>query len=243
MPAAEPTDPRSIIDRCRSFFALHPSLFIFQSLLSHDHSLTMTEAQAEINAGRFLNDFDCNISFELGQIADGAHDIRKKFLTLSDQAQELKTQLLDEQKNQHLLTAQHQQQLSKSLKSSETLRNKLRQLGDKLRQSRAENRSLRKQVQTLGSSLEKARQKLNTVEFLQCSICWGRFKDVMIPCGHCFCRSCLKFWLGNSRISCPICRQSFAEIDIRALYLELGSGTAGDDEGEDDVVSLVSDNE
>ncbi|KAL7880829.1 hypothetical protein SRHO_G00030830 [Serrasalmus rhombeus] len=46
---------------------------------------------------------------------------------------------------------------------------------------------------------------------LQCSICLDVFTDpVSTPCGHNFCRVCLKeYWDSSSRCQCPVCKAEF----------------------------------
>uniref|UniRef100_A0A3B4BRN6 RING-type domain-containing protein n=1 Tax=Pygocentrus nattereri TaxID=42514 RepID=A0A3B4BRN6_PYGNA len=46
---------------------------------------------------------------------------------------------------------------------------------------------------------------------LQCSICLDVFTDpVSTPCGHNFCRVCLKeCWDSSSRCQCPVCKTEF----------------------------------
>uniref|UniRef100_A0AAR2M3M1 E3 ubiquitin-protein ligase TRIM39-like n=1 Tax=Pygocentrus nattereri TaxID=42514 RepID=A0AAR2M3M1_PYGNA len=48
-------------------------------------------------------------------------------------------------------------------------------------------------------------------EELQCSICLDVFTDpVSTPCGHNFCRICLKeYWDSSSRCQCPLCKTEF----------------------------------
>ncbi|KAL7875498.1 hypothetical protein AOLI_G00104610 [Acnodon oligacanthus] len=47
---------------------------------------------------------------------------------------------------------------------------------------------------------------------LQCSICLDVFTDpVSTPCGHNFCRVCLKeCWDSSSRCQCPVCKEEFS---------------------------------
>ncbi|XP_037389862.1 E3 ubiquitin-protein ligase TRIM39-like [Pygocentrus nattereri] len=48
---------------------------------------------------------------------------------------------------------------------------------------------------------------------LQCSICLDVFTDpVSTPCGHNFCRVCLKeCWDSSSRCQCPVCKEEFSK--------------------------------
>ncbi|XP_056603172.1 E3 ubiquitin-protein ligase TRIM39-like [Triplophysa dalaica] len=50
-------------------------------------------------------------------------------------------------------------------------------------------------------------------EELQCSVCLDVFNDpVSTPCGHNFCKSCLKPYWDNSHIySCPMCKETFSK--------------------------------
>ncbi|KAL7875503.1 hypothetical protein AOLI_G00104660 [Acnodon oligacanthus] len=47
---------------------------------------------------------------------------------------------------------------------------------------------------------------------LRCSICLDVFTDpVSTPCGHNFCRVCLKdYWDSSSRCQCPVCKEEFS---------------------------------
>nr|KAK5449236.1 E3 ubiquitin-protein ligase bre1 [Exophiala xenobiotica] len=125
-------------------------------------------------------------------------------------------------------------------------RNKLRQLSNKLQQSKAENKSLRIRIQELAGDLQMAREELETVDHLRCGICMHSFKNVLISCGHCFCRGCLTLWPDGPDKGCPACRQSVEERDIQDIYLGAGSQTPDVPEGDDDVtdvISLASDSE
>lgn len=47
---------------------------------------------------------------------------------------------------------------------------------------------------------------------LTCSICLGLYQDpVTLPCGHNFCRKCIRDWWGRHEKECPECREPFPE--------------------------------
>ncbi|KAM6949289.1 nuclear factor 7, brain-like [Aplochiton taeniatus] len=52
---------------------------------------------------------------------------------------------------------------------------------------------------------------LQSEDPFQCSICLDVFKDpVTIPCGHTYCRSCIKtHWDGKDVTRCPLCQETF----------------------------------
>ncbi|KAL0240934.1 hypothetical protein GEMRC1_006170 [Eukaryota sp. GEM-RC1] len=53
---------------------------------------------------------------------------------------------------------------------------------------------------------------------LDCTICDSIFEDACtLPCGHCFCRSCITQWLKQNR-NCPICRHKTTLDDVVACY-------------------------
>lgn len=163
----------------------------------------------------------------------------------------LENKLRAKQAEMDHFTARHQQGLS----YVKTSRNKLRQQSHKLGQYRHENRLLRIQNWELVNNLEVARKELEKVQHLRCDICMDSFKNVMILCGHSFCRDCLIIWLRQPKDShsasepeksFPICRQSVKESDIRTIYLDTESQIPGAFESDDDatdVISLASDSD
>ncbi|XP_060771774.1 E3 ubiquitin-protein ligase TRIM39-like isoform X3 [Neoarius graeffei] len=63
---------------------------------------------------------------------------------------------------------------------------------------------------------------------LQCSICLDVFTDpVTTPCGHNFCKICLKgFWDSSSHCQCPVCQTNFAkrpELCVNTFISELAA--------------------
>ncbi|XP_025323813.1 tripartite motif-containing protein 65 isoform X2 [Canis lupus familiaris] len=48
---------------------------------------------------------------------------------------------------------------------------------------------------------------------LTCSICLGLFQEpVTLPCGHNFCRACIRDWGGRCDKACPECREPFPDV-------------------------------
>eukprot|EP00071_Canis_lupus_P056905 XP_851858.2 tripartite motif-containing protein 65 [Canis lupus familiaris] len=46
-----------------------------------------------------------------------------------------------------------------------------------------------------------------------CSICLGLFQEpVTLPCGHIFCRACIRDWGGRCDKACPECREPFPDV-------------------------------
>ncbi|XP_053538868.1 E3 ubiquitin-protein ligase TRIM39 [Ictalurus punctatus] len=79
-------------------------------------------------------------------------------------------------------------------------------LSSQLRQGR--RNSMGEPVQFAGES-----SSLQTEEQLQCSICLKVFTDpVTTPCGHNFCKSCLKqIWDTSQHYYCPYCKEKFTK--------------------------------
>ncbi len=208
----------------------------------------MAEAQANLDVDQLLNDTDCDIQDEYNSVVDGVFDMRRKFSLV---VMQFENKLRAKQAEMDHFTARHQQGLS----YVKTSRNKLRQQSHKLGQYRHENRLLRIQNRELVNNLEVARKELEKVQHLRCDICMDSFKNVMVLCGHSFCRDCLMIWLRQPKDSqsanepenrCPICRQSVKESDIRAIYVEPESQLLGAFKGDDnatDVISLASDSD
>ena len=215
----------------------------------------MPEARSNFDASRLLHDDDCDILDEYNTVLDGALDMRRKISFIVSQARQLQTELLAKQAENDHLTSRHQQELSRLQKSAELVREKLRPQNNRLRQYRDTNRLLRLRNRELANDLEAAREDLDKVNHLRCDICMDSFKNVVVMCGHGFCKGCLTIWLRQPKDgdtddarepSCPICRRAVRESDIRQIYLGSDSPASAVLEGDDratEVLSVDSDSE
>ena len=54
-----------------------------------------------------------------------------------------------------------------------------------------------------------------------CSVCASRQKDTcIVKCMHVFCGECVRSRLDTRARKCPGCSLSFAQSDVRAIYLD-----------------------
>ena len=66
---------------------------------------------------------------------------------------------------------------------------------------------------------------LSVAKKLPCPICFEEMlgaehrEPVSTPCGHIFCKSCIKTALGTSYSRCPVCQKTVILPTLRRLYI------------------------
>lgn len=211
----------------------------------------MPESQLKVVVDLLLDPADDDIHVECRAIWECVSSLKAKHGSVSKRAQRLKTEAVARKVEFTHLNSQNRH-----------LRNTNKMMGHKVRSSNGRERKSKDEIkwlrrlcnQKLVASLELACQELEKVNHLRCDICKQNFKEIMVVCGHCFCKECLSTWLQqpkDGRVAdergscCPMCRRVVRDDDIRALYL--GPDMQSDDIAEDhktvDIVSLDSDSE
>ena len=114
-------------------------------------------------------------------------------------------------------------------------------------------RLLRRRNAQSAKDLEAAREELDQVDFLRCDICKDTIKHVVTRCGHGFCKDCLDEWVhqpvdlctAQTQKSCPSCRQTLIESEIRDVYLGSDTRTPANlgGEGMAELLAIDSDDE
>ena len=66
---------------------------------------------------------------------------------------------------------------------------------------------------------------------VNCSICDTNQKEIVLPCGHMLCNSCLKIQFSSRMRNCPIDRKKFSEKQPLKIFLN----DAVDQEAEEDM--------
>lgn len=205
------------------------SLYLSPSIPSCNH-LVMPAVKPIFNAGRLLQDDDCDIQDECSTVEDGVLDIRRKFALVVSEGRQLQRAVLAQQAEIEDL----QTRLSGHEHSAVT-RNQLLAQGRRLQEHRNSEKMLRLRVRKLTRDLEVERASLKRVSYLKCDICMASIKDVVAPCGHGFCKQCLIIWLRQpkevdtgeeSENCCPHCRRPLQERDLLNVFLESGRETS-----------------
>ncbi|KAK5313772.1 hypothetical protein LTR93_010769 [Exophiala xenobiotica] len=204
----------------------------------------MFAAQPILQASRLLQDDNCSIQDECSSVADSILDIRSKFALVVSEGRQLQRAVLAQQAKiedlkTRLLGHEH---------SAEVGRNQLLAQGPRMREYRKSEKLLRLRNQELMKDLEDERAKLDKASHLKCDICMISFKNVVILCGHGFCRKCLRRWLRHSREDesyngCPSCQQPVQESDLLDVYLDFGGQTSpvGEKDRATQILSFESD--
>ena len=83
----------------------------------------------------------------------------------------------------------------------------------------AQEKSLKQTIATLKRENEKMADLVNAMkEEAKCSICWENSEeDVLLRCGHNFCRPCIQSWMDSKQqtSNCPTCREQISNDDMR----------------------------
>lgn len=208
----------------------------------------MPATQPIFNAGRLLQDDDCNIQDECNTVGDGVMAIRRKFALVVSEGRQLQREVLAQQAEIEDLKTR----LSREQRSTEVARNQVLAQGRRLRQYKESEKTLQRRTRELTRDLEDERAKSEKVSCLKCDICVVNVKDVVTLCGHGYCRVCLVRWLrqpkedvadDGSRNSCPSCRKPVRESDLLQVYLDSGKQTSPGAEEDRATEILDSDSE